>query len=78
MNPLSRLRSQTYTSSSRCRDSTDHGRNHNSRSVRFDRHDDPGDLHGYHNDRYCQNNRNRHDYQQQPRSAPDSHQRRRH
>uniref|UniRef100_A0A915IXZ0 Uncharacterized protein n=1 Tax=Romanomermis culicivorax TaxID=13658 RepID=A0A915IXZ0_ROMCU len=45
VNPLSPLRSQTYTSSSRPRDSTDHGRNRNSPSVRFDGHDDPHDPH---------------------------------
>uniref|UniRef100_A0A915J8C2 Uncharacterized protein n=1 Tax=Romanomermis culicivorax TaxID=13658 RepID=A0A915J8C2_ROMCU len=78
LNPLSPLHSQMYSSSSRCSNSIDHSRNHNSRSVRFDRHDDPRDPHGYHNDCYCQNNRNRCEYQQQPRSASDSHQRRCH
>uniref|UniRef100_A0A915I4Y1 Uncharacterized protein n=1 Tax=Romanomermis culicivorax TaxID=13658 RepID=A0A915I4Y1_ROMCU len=75
-NPLSPLHSQTYTSSTPCRHSTDHGRN--SHSVHFDGHDDPRDPHQYHKDSYHQNNRNRHDYQQQPRSASDSHQCRRH
>uniref|UniRef100_A0A915I6V0 Uncharacterized protein n=1 Tax=Romanomermis culicivorax TaxID=13658 RepID=A0A915I6V0_ROMCU len=74
VNPLSPLRSQTYTSSSCPRDSTDHSRNHNSRAVRFDGHDDPRDPHSYHNDRYRQSNRNHRDYQQQPRSASDTHQ----
>uniref|UniRef100_A0A915JQU8 Uncharacterized protein n=1 Tax=Romanomermis culicivorax TaxID=13658 RepID=A0A915JQU8_ROMCU len=74
VNPLSPFRSQTYTSSSRHRDSTNHGRNCNSCSVRFDGHDDPRDPHGYHNNRYRQNNHNCCKYQQQPRSASDSRQ----
>uniref|UniRef100_A0A915KVW8 Uncharacterized protein n=1 Tax=Romanomermis culicivorax TaxID=13658 RepID=A0A915KVW8_ROMCU len=78
VNPLSPLRSQTYTSSSHRRDSTDHSGNRTSHLVRFDGHDDPRDPHGYHNDHYHQNNSNRRDYQQQPRSASDSHQHRCH
>uniref|UniRef100_A0A915JJN8 Uncharacterized protein n=1 Tax=Romanomermis culicivorax TaxID=13658 RepID=A0A915JJN8_ROMCU len=78
VNPLSPLQSQMYTSSSRCHDSTDHGRNRNSRAVRFDGHDDPRDPHGYHNDRYRQSDRNRGDYQQHYRSASNTRQRRRH
>uniref|UniRef100_A0A915KBJ1 Uncharacterized protein n=1 Tax=Romanomermis culicivorax TaxID=13658 RepID=A0A915KBJ1_ROMCU len=78
VNPLSRLRLQTYTSSSRRRDNTDYGCNRNSRSIRFDGHDEPRDPHSYHNDRYCQNNRNHCNYQQQPRSASDTHQHRGH
>uniref|UniRef100_A0A915ICL0 Uncharacterized protein n=1 Tax=Romanomermis culicivorax TaxID=13658 RepID=A0A915ICL0_ROMCU len=78
VNPLSPLRSQTYTSSSRRRDTTDHGHNGNSHSICFDGHDDPRDPHGYHNDRYHQSNHNHRDYQQQPRSATDTCQQRRH
>uniref|UniRef100_A0A915ITR9 Uncharacterized protein n=1 Tax=Romanomermis culicivorax TaxID=13658 RepID=A0A915ITR9_ROMCU len=65
VNPLSPLGSQTYTSSSRRRDNTDYGHNHNPCSVRFDSHDDPRDAHGYHNNRYRQENCNRRDYQHQ-------------
>uniref|UniRef100_A0A915I433 Uncharacterized protein n=1 Tax=Romanomermis culicivorax TaxID=13658 RepID=A0A915I433_ROMCU len=54
VNPLSPLGSQTYTSSSRCCDSTNHSPNPNSPAIRFDGHDDPLDPHGYHNDRYRQ------------------------
>uniref|UniRef100_A0A915I8D9 Uncharacterized protein n=1 Tax=Romanomermis culicivorax TaxID=13658 RepID=A0A915I8D9_ROMCU len=57
---------------------TDHDPNRNSRSVHFDRYDDPRDPHGYHNDRYCQSDRNRRNYQQNYRSASDTRQRRRH
>uniref|UniRef100_A0A915KW98 Uncharacterized protein n=1 Tax=Romanomermis culicivorax TaxID=13658 RepID=A0A915KW98_ROMCU len=78
VNPLSPPGSQTYTSSSRCRDTTDYSRNRNSRPIGFDGHDDPHDPHGYHNDPYRQNNRNRCDNQQQPRSASDTHQHHRH
>uniref|UniRef100_A0A915J0N4 Uncharacterized protein n=1 Tax=Romanomermis culicivorax TaxID=13658 RepID=A0A915J0N4_ROMCU len=78
VNPLSPLRSQMSTSSSRHGDSTDHGRNRNTSSVRFDGHDDPRDPHSYHNNCYHQNNRNRHEYQQQPRSASDTRQHHRH
>uniref|UniRef100_A0A915L6T5 Uncharacterized protein n=1 Tax=Romanomermis culicivorax TaxID=13658 RepID=A0A915L6T5_ROMCU len=58
VNPLSPLRSQTYTSSSRRRDTTYYGHNCHSRSVCFDGHDNPCDTHGYHNDRYHQENHN--------------------
>uniref|UniRef100_A0A915I6G9 Uncharacterized protein n=1 Tax=Romanomermis culicivorax TaxID=13658 RepID=A0A915I6G9_ROMCU len=75
VNPLSPLQSQTYTSSSRCRDSTDYGRNRNPRTVRFHGHDDPRDPHGYHNDRYRQNERNHRNSQQNYRSASDTRQR---
>uniref|UniRef100_A0A915IWQ7 Uncharacterized protein n=1 Tax=Romanomermis culicivorax TaxID=13658 RepID=A0A915IWQ7_ROMCU len=72
VNPLSRLRSQTYTSSSRCCDTTDYGRNRNSRSLHFDGPEDPCDPHGYRNDRYHQENRNRRHNQQQSPSASDT------
>uniref|UniRef100_A0A915JIE8 Uncharacterized protein n=1 Tax=Romanomermis culicivorax TaxID=13658 RepID=A0A915JIE8_ROMCU len=72
VNPLYLLRSQTYTSSSRHGDTTDHRCNCNSPSVRFDLHNDPRDPHGYHNDCYHQSNHNCSDYQQQPGSASDT------
>uniref|UniRef100_A0A915L737 Uncharacterized protein n=1 Tax=Romanomermis culicivorax TaxID=13658 RepID=A0A915L737_ROMCU len=72
VNPLSPLRSQTYTSSSRCRDTTNYGRNRNPRSVHFDGHEYPLDPHGYHNDHYHQENRNPRDYQHQSQSASDT------
>uniref|UniRef100_A0A915IIL9 Rho-GAP domain-containing protein n=1 Tax=Romanomermis culicivorax TaxID=13658 RepID=A0A915IIL9_ROMCU len=78
VNPLSPLQSQTYTSFSRCRDSTDYGQNRNSRTVRFDGHDDPRDPHGYHNDRYRQNEHNCRDHQRNYQSASDTCQRCRH
>uniref|UniRef100_A0A915J4Z6 Uncharacterized protein n=1 Tax=Romanomermis culicivorax TaxID=13658 RepID=A0A915J4Z6_ROMCU len=78
VNPLSPLRSQTYTSSSCCRDSTDHSHHRTSGLVRFDGHDDPRDPHGYHNNHYRQSNHNCRHYQQQPRSASYSRQPRRH
>uniref|UniRef100_A0A915JUM1 Uncharacterized protein n=1 Tax=Romanomermis culicivorax TaxID=13658 RepID=A0A915JUM1_ROMCU len=78
VNPLSPLRFQTYTLSSRCPHSTDHSCKGTSCSVRFDGHDDPRDPHGYHNDHHHQNNRNCRDSQQQPRSASDSRQRHHH
>uniref|UniRef100_A0A915ISX4 Uncharacterized protein n=1 Tax=Romanomermis culicivorax TaxID=13658 RepID=A0A915ISX4_ROMCU len=73
VNPLSPLRSQTFTSSSCCRDAANYGRYpRHSCSVRFNGHDDPPDPHVYHNDRYHQDNRNRCDNQQQSRSASDT------
>uniref|UniRef100_A0A915K6G2 Uncharacterized protein n=1 Tax=Romanomermis culicivorax TaxID=13658 RepID=A0A915K6G2_ROMCU len=78
VNLLSPLRSQTYTSSSGRRDSTDYGHNCNSCAVRFDGQDDPCNPHGYHKDRYRQRECNCRDHQQHYRSAPDTRQRRLH
>uniref|UniRef100_A0A915JM98 Uncharacterized protein n=1 Tax=Romanomermis culicivorax TaxID=13658 RepID=A0A915JM98_ROMCU len=73
VNSLSPLRSQTFTSSSPRRDAADYSRYpHHSRSLCFDGHDNPPDPHGYHNDHYRQENRNRGDNQQQSRSASDT------
>uniref|UniRef100_A0A915J7L1 Uncharacterized protein n=1 Tax=Romanomermis culicivorax TaxID=13658 RepID=A0A915J7L1_ROMCU len=65
VSPLSPLRSQTYTSSSRRHNTTNYGRNRHSRFICFDGHDDPRDPHGYHNDSYGQENRNHRDNKQQ-------------
>uniref|UniRef100_A0A915J6W8 Uncharacterized protein n=1 Tax=Romanomermis culicivorax TaxID=13658 RepID=A0A915J6W8_ROMCU len=65
VNPLSPLRWQTFTSSSRCGDTANYGPNHHPHSVCFDDHDNPRDPHGYHKDCYRQENRNHRDNQQQ-------------
>uniref|UniRef100_A0A915KJD8 Uncharacterized protein n=1 Tax=Romanomermis culicivorax TaxID=13658 RepID=A0A915KJD8_ROMCU len=72
VNPLSPLQSQTYTLFSHRSDTTDYDRNRHSHSVSLDGHDNPHDPHGYHNDHYCQENRNCPDNQQQSQSASDT------
>uniref|UniRef100_A0A915HTI8 Uncharacterized protein n=1 Tax=Romanomermis culicivorax TaxID=13658 RepID=A0A915HTI8_ROMCU len=79
MDPLSLLHLQTFTSSSHCGDNADYGRYpRHSRLVCFDGHDDPRDLHGYHNDRYHQETHDSYDNYHQSQSTLDTHHHRSH
>uniref|UniRef100_A0A915KQJ9 Uncharacterized protein n=1 Tax=Romanomermis culicivorax TaxID=13658 RepID=A0A915KQJ9_ROMCU len=73
VNPPSLLHMQTYTLSSRRRNTTDYGHYpRHSCSVCFDGHDDPRDPHGCHNDCHHHDNRDRRDDYNQSRSTSDT------